>query len=163
MINKIKAITLVETLVYLALFGIFFITVMQFLFFLQGFQSNAESRLLLNQNSIFVSEHIKESLKDAKSIDLANSQLDQDLGKLRIIKNDNTYVEYSINSNRIEYTRELSGPIPLSKTIIGINKLRFQSITDQSGAKIIGLRVVLDIYINNKPEVSRLIETLYTL
>lgn len=163
MINKIKAITLVETLVYLALFGIFFITVMQFLFFLQGFQSNAESRLLLNQNSIFVSEHIKETLKDAKSIDLANSQLDQDLGKLRIIKNDNTYVEYSINSNRIEYTKELSGPIPLSKSIIGINKLRFQSITDQSGSKIIGLRVVLDIYINNKPEVSRLIETLYTL
>jgi hypothetical protein len=163
MIKKLKAITLVETLVYLALFGIFFITVMQFLFFLQEFESNAESRLLLNQNSIFLSEHLKETLKDTKSVDLANSQLDQDLGKLRIIKNDNTYVEYSINSNRIEYTKELSSPVPLSKSIIGINKLRFQAITDQSGSKIIAVRVVSDLYITNKPGVSRVIETLYTL
>ena len=161
--NKFKGITLVESLIYLALFGVFFLTVMQFLFYLQNFTNNAESRLLLNQNSIFISEHLKETFKNAKSIDTINSQLDQDLGKIRIQNNDNTYVEYLVNQNRIDFKDNLGNLIPLSQTKIGINKLNFQTITDQGGSKIISVRVILELYAKDKPEVNRLIEALYPL
>ena len=62
MTKKLKAITLTETVVYIAIFSIFMVILIQFFLSVQVNQDKVYKELELEMNQIFISNHLEETL-----------------------------------------------------------------------------------------------------
>jgi len=98
-----KAMTLVELVVYLALFGLIFLSIMQFVLATNQNNDTARGRNLIEKNAIFVLRHLEQSFSSVQTIDEVNSIFDVDQGKLILNTNEGTK-EYQISSGQLKYT-----------------------------------------------------------
>ena len=101
MLLKLKGITLVETLVYLALFGIIFTVMVEFSISIAQSNRSAELRQHLDRAKTFIIEHIDNSFLDTNSIDLNNSVFNNDQGKVRL--NNLGYFEYYLENGVLKF------------------------------------------------------------
>ncbi len=124
MIKNFKAITLIETLVYIAIFGIFMSILIQFFLSVQINQDKVYKELELEMNQIFVTNHFNELLGDVFAFDSENELffneqetleyrvLEEDLvlqvgGETRILTNNRV----SVKGIYFEEIRVLDGPV----------------------------------------------------
>lgn len=97
MIKKLKAITLTETLVYVAIFAIFMTTLIQFFLSIQINQDKVSKELELEMNRIFLTNHLESELKNNFAFDSENSQLDGNNDVL-FFKNENQTLAYNVTN-----------------------------------------------------------------
>ncbi len=62
MTKKLRAITLIETLVYISIFGMFMLILIQFFLSIQLNQDKIHKELELELNQIFITNHLRESV-----------------------------------------------------------------------------------------------------
>ena len=87
--NKVKGMSLIETIIYLALFGLIFATITQFSLSIAEANRNAEYKNAIEKNIIFIDEVISKSFEQSDAIDVNNSFFEQTNGKLKLTNSAN--------------------------------------------------------------------------
>ena len=101
--KKLKGITIAETLIYLALFGIIFIAIVEFFITMRENNIVTLEKINLEKVTIYLTNHISDAFKNSLGIDENNSVFAVDAGKIRILKT-GKYVEYSLQDNNLVYS-----------------------------------------------------------
>jgi len=101
--RKLKGITIVETLIYLALFGIIFIAIVEFFITMRDNNRITLEKINLEKVTIYLTNHMSDGFKNSLGIDGNNSNFSQDNGKVRILKN-GKYIEYSLQNDVLIYS-----------------------------------------------------------
>lgn len=101
--NRFKAMTLVELVVYLALFGLIFLSIMQFVLASNQNNDTARGRNLIEKNSVFLLRHLEQSFASIQSLDEINSVFDIDQGKL-VLNTSDGIKQYQISDTQLEYS-----------------------------------------------------------
>lgn len=105
-VKNIKSgFTLIESLVYVAIFGVVFTVIVQFSLNTQENNQIASLRKELGDLEVLVDASINESFKTTVSIDSTNSIFDSDNGSLILNLNDSTTVRYYLENNKIKVNR----------------------------------------------------------
>ena len=140
--KRFKAITLVESLIYLALFGLIFLAVMQFFITLRGNNQLTLEKANLEKVNTYLNNHFSDSFLNTLYIDETNSIFTNNNGRIRIVKAGG-YKEYSLNSGVLTYSDN-----GIIKTILDpdykIDKLRFDKILNEDNL-LQGIRIELKI------------------
>lgn len=157
--NK-KGITLVEMLLYIALFGMIFLSIFRFYFFVNESTQNAEELNEVIKSAIFINEHFATTFYESTDIDVVNSTFDADNGVLSLIKNGDVYT-YSIVGGKIQFNR--SGQVSdLTNSGVVVDKLRFERVNDGDGQPT-GAKVSVQITSAKNSSQYRNYETVYIL
>ncbi len=159
--NK-KGMTLIEVIVYLALFAIFFTTILRFVRVISEYNKIAEDRIIINQTSIFVAEHIKDIVENSLAIDTVNSDLSQPLSTVRLNKG-TSYVEYSIENSKLVFTEASTNQTILTPSQVGISLFELNPILNSDETQLLGIKAKITIYNFKTPKVNTTIETSYIL
>ncbi|HNW23708.1 MAG TPA: hypothetical protein PKH06_03030 [Candidatus Dojkabacteria bacterium] len=150
--NKLKGITLVETILYIGLFSIIIIIVLNFMLSTQEANQRTDNRLEINRVSEFVSKHINSSFNKNLSIDSTTSVFNDNQGVLSLIFIDGNR-QYTLTDSQISFDGTPITPttvsvtrfnlIPIYKgtdTIVGIKtEITFISKKDSSITETINL------------------------
>lgn len=133
-----KGFTLVETLVYIAIFTVFFATIIQFSLSIEESNRIANLRKLLSNNSIYLVNHINDTFSKSQVIEESLSIFDSNSSKI-YLRNGVTTFEYIKSQNQIVFKR--SG-VSSELNYDGVRLDRFvaNKITDNSN-DILGIRI----------------------
>lgn len=82
--KNFKGITLIEVVIYLALFGMFFLVMVQFFFFLGDSNQLSGESMKVDRAIIFLSQHFEDSFQNSEQIVTANTSFDVNIGQLAI-------------------------------------------------------------------------------
>ncbi|KXK08710.1 MAG: hypothetical protein QY330_00610 [Candidatus Dojkabacteria bacterium] len=157
---KLKAVTLVEAIIYLAVFGVLFLIVVQFMFSISEANSRSSLRNEIDRNVLFLTNHFQDNFAEATSINASLSQFANDNGVLRLTDN-GEYYEYRLNSGRVQFNRN-GVQNYLTMANIDINQLRFDRVEYLDGS-LTGARVTITLSSEEMPEVSRTYTTAFIL
>jgi competence protein ComGC len=153
-----KAFTLVETLLYLALFNVVFLSVIGFTIAITQNNRVAEYRNAVDKNTIFVTQHLQDAFSHANAVDAANSVYDTDNGRIRLIQATG-YKEYFIENNTLKVTNGLS-TYDLSDALASVSKLRVETVLSPTGSQT-GARITLRFVSKKYDTVSKEVSTYY--
>lgn len=158
--KKLKAITIFEVLVYLALFGIIFVAIVQFVIAVKDSNSMAEYRSELEKVNIYTMNHLNSSFSTANDISDADSVFSLDEGKIRLILT-SKYVEYYLDEGVLYYND--NGTIHnISNPDYIYSKLNLERI-ENNDAELKGIRCNLVISSIKDPTVSKDVTTSFIL
>jgi hypothetical protein len=132
----------VESVVYLGLFAIIFLVVMQYFFSISAQNEYAESSIETEKSVIFLSDHISNTFGEIHSIDASSSQFNLDDGLLVLFTDDTltTTVSYEIESDRIRFTDEASQQSYISDRNNEVTQFLIEQILN-SEDELVGVRV----------------------
>ncbi len=97
-----KAITLIETVIYLALIGSAFFLIVNFGFTIADFNRDAGVNNEIQQSLVFLNQHFEEHIELADSVDEAGSTLGVNPSTLALDDGAVTYI-YSIDSGNLTF------------------------------------------------------------
>ncbi len=159
--KKQKAITLVESVLYLALFGIFFVIVVQFAFTIG--QQNTKSDLdnTLNRGIIFVNEHLNDDFINALSVNSGLSTFGSNSGVLRLNMPASKYAQYSISSSRLQFS-DNGTTYYLTPQELTVSQFLLTRINNAAGTAV-GTQMTLTMSSNKYPEITDTYSTSYIL
>ena len=140
MVAKEQGITLIEVVIYLALFAILFVVVVEFTLAVSERNRNARARTEVERSLIFALEHIEDAFDNAQSIDAGSSIFHSDNGVL-VLTVSGEQVMYSLTADTLEYSRT-AGSFNLTGPRISVDVFRLEEILDESSA-VIGARITL--------------------
>ena len=139
LVNKTKGFSIIEVVIYLAIFtSLSIVVINSFLIVLSTFSTIRSNHDLLDSGSIAM-DRISHEVRQSKSIDTGKSLFDTNSGVLHLNSvNEGSYTEFSIVENNLNLLKddESIGDL-LAKNII-INKLIFRHIitTNSEAVKI---------------------------
>lgn len=158
--KKLKAITLVETIIYLVLFGIIFTTIFQFVFTIQDGNKKSLSMDILEKNRIFISQHLQDSFTNSTEIDDTLSTFENDRGVLRL-NHDAGYKLYNINDDRLQYSENgVNNYITPANTTL--TRFYLTPLTEVDGT-IVAIEISLTIETNTEYPDTVTLDSLYTI
>lgn len=155
-----NGVTLTETLIYIVLFGIIFLAIMQFLFTMNEGNRVATYRNEIDRSIIFLNEHLNDSFDLATSIDGTGSTFDNDSSILNLVTDEGT-VSYRLVNGTVIYNTN-SEDFLLTSPRTTTTKLLFQKILN-SDDELIGVRMTLEIESVFDSKSKKTIETSYAL
>lgn len=141
-VKEEQGVTLIETVVYLALFGLIFLSTMNFVLTVSENNRKAESRMYTQRGILFVQEHMTETVRSAWIINEENSVFDSDNGVLALNTVDGV-TSYQIVSGRLHYNCN-GRSVPVTNVRVVVSRLYFERILDPSD-NVVGVRVTMDV------------------
>jgi type II secretory pathway pseudopilin PulG len=136
------ALTLIEVIIYLALFAIIFSSIIQIVLSVSEANKNATQRIEVQRNSISFFNHIEKTFSKSNLIDRGASIFNQDQGRIRLTNQPNIYEYYLING-RIYYY-ENGAPYEMTNGQVYIEKFHLQEVVNNSN-QITGVKIYLEI------------------
>lgn len=158
--NKLKAITLIETIVYVAIFSMFMLTMMQFLISIQVNQDKVYKELELEMNRIFLTNHLEKTLRYNFNLEENTSVFDEN----------NSIGVFANNQEELIYRKE-EGELVLQKNL-NTTKLTNSKALIQSfnltpirteGNEITAIRINIDLAHRDNNRVTNNFSTLIRL
>lgn len=148
---NIKGMTLIEVVLYLAIFAMFFIVMINFFFFVQDSNQLSGETLKIDRSTILITQHFEDSFKQSDSVGI-NTIPDIDNGTLELLGD--VDVTYSILDSRLQFDNSESTK-PITRSDIQVTKFLLEEILDNSdtviGVKItVGIRSASDTTINSE-------------
>lgn len=126
MIKTKKAITLVEILIYLALFGVVFTIIVQFYIGVTQTNKYAEDEIDISNDILFIQSHLASSEFEAVSINETESIMGDDIGSVRFTF-DSGYVDYYLQNGNLLVDRD-GNVTQLSNNTLTVNQFRIDPI-----------------------------------
>jgi len=130
--------TLIEVIIYLALFSLIFLTIIQFTFSLSDYIDKNKKENEIARTIIYINEQIKNKFSSSNSIDPTQSNFSTSGGKLTLISDEGNYI-YQINEQRLEFDHNLELNY-LTPEVVNISNFQIEPIYDirdeLSGVKI---------------------------
>ncbi len=137
-----KGVSLIETILYLALFAIIFTSVVSFMLAVSENNRIAKARNRVESSMIFVTEHISESFDLATSIDVDETVFEDSSGVLTLVT-PSGLVEYSVDSGRLMYNSGGSST-PLTIPDIVVTNCYLEQVLDKT-SEVVGIRITFGI------------------
>ncbi|KXK27430.1 MAG: hypothetical protein TR69_WS6001000306 [candidate division WS6 bacterium OLB20] len=155
-----RAITLIETLVYLAVFGVMFTVVIAFM--LSVSESNRRSLVQneVERSVLFLFNHMEDTFNRASAINAGTSVFDNNNGVLHLTAGTDDYI-YRLDSQRIEFSEEGVDNF-ISSGELRVTQLRFEPV-ELSDGSLVGIRVVATYTSDKFPDVVREVESAFLL
>ena len=157
--NDGNGMTLIETVLYLALFALIFISVMQFSLAVAESNRAAVSRNKVEHTLIFVTEHLGLRFEEAQSINEGLTLLETNGGVLCLTSNGED-VTYSVSNGILQFSE--SGVVSaLSNSSVVVESFYLEEVLDNVD-QLVGIRLTLEIA-SKDGTYSDSIVTAYTL
>jgi hypothetical protein len=164
-IQKQKAmysgLSLMETLVYIGLFGMLFIVLVQFMLMVGDNNDDIAIRADSGIYKLYTLEHIEESVDWSATIDEANSVFDVDNGVLVLANGSNT-VKYELSNGDLVVQRDLDTPVVITPNGVIVTLFRLDQLYDIDSS-LIGVEVNLSYYMEDKPNITGNIKHVYRI
>jgi type II secretory pathway component PulJ len=162
--NKYIAVSLLETLVYIAIFSILFISVVQYLFIVSESSDTTQKRLELARFKLYAYQHLETSFEQAESIDTDLSTFEDNSGVLYLVdETGGTFtLEYSTNAGILEFSRDGGSAVELSSNNIVIDRLYFDEVYGLDST-LNGVQVDMDFHYKDKANITESITHIYNL
>lgn len=139
-IKKLRGMTLIEVVLYLAIFALFFIVMINFFFFVQDSNQLSGETLKIDRSVILLTQHFEDSFKRTNSVG-SGTVPNVDHGTLELIGDVN--VEYYWLDSRIYFDN--SGSInPITRNDVKVTKFLLEEILDNSDT-VIGVEITVEI------------------
>ncbi|WKZ24045.1 MAG: hypothetical protein QY312_00325 [Candidatus Dojkabacteria bacterium] len=155
--HRISAFTLVETILYLALFNIIFFSVITWAITLTQSNRNAEYRNAIEKNAIFVTEHLSDTFRRGRTVVEDESSFHTGQGSVRI-STDSDYFDYNVQNQRLRVNRN-GGTFLLTDPFVQVTEFRVQPVRNEG--EILGVRVRITFIAEKYPSVTKTIESYY--
>jgi hypothetical protein len=155
---KLKAFTLIETILYLALFNVIFFSVITWAISLSQSNRNAEYKNAVEKNAIFVSEHLNDSFRRGLSIDNANSTFNDPNGKVRVVF-ETGYFEYYRSNNVLKVTAG-AATHDLTDKFVLVTETHISPVLNDLGVAI-GAKIRVTLVAEKYPTITKTIESYY--
>ncbi len=160
--NGNKGVTLTETLIYIVLFGIIFLAIMQFLFTMNEGNRVATYRNEIDRSVIFLNEHLNDSFESAASIDDINSIFDSDNSKLYLYTGSGTTsINYRLENGNIILNKNAQDYL-ISSPRVEVTQFKLERILNADDA-LVGARMTLSIRSSFDEKSTKTVETSYAL
>lgn len=162
MSKRLKGVTLVEVLVYLALFGSFMLTIS--LFFTNISISNRDtlSRLQLQNNIIFITNHFSQFITKEYELDEAQSTLADNSSHVHLYNPTNSDINIYKMQNGELLEGDLSTETSLNYQGIKVDQFFVEKIIDSNNV-IQGIRITITLTDIDNTRLTETFETSYTL
>lgn len=138
--KSIIGMTLIEVLVYLAIFGLFFTVIINFFFFLQDNNERSGETLKIDRAVIFLTQHFDDSFEKATSAS-GSTVYNNTNGELYLLGSTN--VNYKLVTSKIQFN---DGVIDkqLTRGDLQVTKFLLEEIKDNSDT-VIGVEITVGI------------------
>jgi type II secretory pathway pseudopilin PulG len=156
-----KGFTLLETVVYLAIFGVVFITMVQFSFAMGTFSKRNEENILVERNTIFINEHIDSQFKIIQSIDANNSIFNNASGRLNIVTQ-NGAVSYYIQNNQL-FVAVGGNNYTLSTAGSEVTNFYLERVKSIKTGNLIGARLNMTLRSKSNPTITKVTQTSFII
>lgn len=157
---KIKGVSLVETILYISLFGIIFSGIMGFSLNIAELNRNANLRNNIERSAILLDEHITESFLVSDNIDRTVTEFNQDIGKIKIYKAGNSYLYYVYNGRMVIDRNGIQNY--LTGSDLTVSKFLIEEVLSPTGSTT-GVRISFDIRAANKANIIKSFRTYYSI
>ena len=151
--------TLIETTVYLALFGVAFLLIVEFGLRMSEYQRLSLNRTEIQKAVIVINQEFLSSIDTANSID-ATSEFDTNKGNL-ILNTDSGNVTFGVSNNKLIKT-DSTEQINLTSDDQIVSNFIFSEILSDEG-EIAGVSIDLTIQYAKNTNVSESLSTIYAL
>lgn len=139
---RYKAISLIESLVYLALFAIFFLSVIQFMMSMGSANRSAREKQQLETATMFVHNHLREQLEDAQVLVVGVDTFTVTIDSIDYV--------YSIVADELVVTSQTVTQ-QITPSFATVSNLTLTAITE--GVNDIGLEFSMDL-VSKKEDIS---------
>lgn len=131
--RRYKAITLVETIIYIGLLNMVVAAVIGLALVLINTDKHLEHANELERNAIFISNHLSESFSKTNTVDVTESVFDQDNGSLRITGYSGAYYDYAKTGGNLEINRNGTTTGLINQKQITVTRFKVTHIQTPSG------------------------------
>jgi hypothetical protein len=154
--NRLKGITLIETMLYIGLFSIIILIVLNFMLSTQESTIRNNKRGDVYKTSEFVIQHIEYSFNNALSISKDNSIFNSTLGVLELQFSEGSK-QYTLSNSTLYFDG-----VPITPPNISITK--FSLIPIYNGGDLpIAVKIDIDLVSKDDPKITDTINLLSTL
>lgn len=158
--KKLKAITIFEVLIYLALFGILFMSIVQFVIAVRDSNLMAETRSELEKASIYTMNHLNSNFALANDINSSESIFENDIGKIRLTLT-GKFAEYYITDG-VLYFNDNGTVHNITNPDYYFNRFNLEEI-ENNDAELKGIRCIIEIVSIKDATVKKVITTSFIL
>ena len=151
--NRLKGVTLIETMLYIGLFSIIMVIILNFMLSTQEATNRNNEKTNLNRTSVFLSQHISDSFSKTISINQDTSVFDSDQGVLTL-NFSSEGKQYTFIDSRIYFNN-----IPITPTSLSITQFKLEPVFKDLTA-LIGVKITISAYSEKVPELSETINIL---
>lgn len=144
--NKLKGITLLETLVYITLFSMILFVIVNFMLGTQETTRRTSQRNSIHQSAQFVKQHLDHSFQKVKDIKEDGSSFNNDNGVLSLAFLDGVKT-YRLSNNRIYFN-----DIEITPKNTRVTRLHFEPIYSKKN-KVMAVKVSARIISIAEPKV----------
>lgn len=157
--KRLSAFTLVEAILYLALFNIVFFSVITFTITLTQNNRSAEYKNAVEKNAIFVIEHLKDTFNQGSTIDEASSTFGNNNGKVRITTAGG-YRDYSVTSGTFLVQNGTTSH-NLTDSLVDVTMFLVEPVYDANNVAV-GARITMTLVAEKYPDtISKTIQSYY--
>lgn len=140
--SMFNGITLVESILYLALFAMIFVVIIQFSLSVSEGNRIAKDAANFELSTVSLSRHMQNTMKYVESIDDVNTVFENDNGHLYLLENGNTY-EYFLQNQQLYYSD--NGVVSkISTNENNVSKLNIEKVQLSDGT-VAGVRVTIRV------------------
>ena len=154
--NRLKGVTLVETMLYIALFAIIMVIVLNFMLSTQEATLRTNRRANIHQTTEFVAQHINYSFEKAISINSTNSTFGNNQGTLELVFTEGNK-QYQVLNSRLYFDGVPITPPNMSVITFSLDPIYKDTET------ITGIRTGVLIHLNDDADISDTINLLSIL
>ncbi len=154
--NRLKGITLIESLVYIGLFAIIIIMILNFMLSAQESTLKNIRKSNLHHSSTLVVQHFEDSFNSVQRVNDINSVFEDDNGRLELISETGAK-QYSLINSRIYYDG-----VAITPTSISVTKFHLEPVY-QGKEDILGVILKVDLISNKDNSLSERINMLFTI
>jgi hypothetical protein len=159
--RNILAFTLLETILYLALFGMIFTSIVQFGITMAENNRIAEYRNQVSRAATFITTDLLSKFKRGQSITAAQSIFDNDVGKVVLVQPSATYT-YTMASGRLTLG---NGTVTdyISSPDVTVTQFRVEPVyTPAPASALIGARITLGLRHSKSALSTQTLTSFYT-
>ena len=158
--RRIKGISLVETVLYVALFGVIFSAIIGFSLTIGESNRNANLRNSIERDAVFLDEHITESFLISDNIDKAVTIFNQNAGRIKIYSATNSFT-YSLSNGRLIINRN-GVQNYLTGTDVNVSEFLIEEVLSPTGTTT-GVRISFEINAVIKTNIKKSFQTYYSI
>jgi competence protein ComGC len=144
--NKLRGLTMLETVLYIGLFSAILFIIVNFMLTTQEANTRNKGSESLFRSRQFITQHINYTFEISDSIDESLSVFDSDNGELAIIK-DTTTKSYILQDSKI-----LFDGTPISSSDILVERFYITPIYEDT--ELIGVKIDIDIRDRDIPSLT---------
>jgi len=157
--KSFKAMSLIEVVVYLALFGVIFLLIIQFVIDTNKNNNFARHRNIIEKTSLFILRQLDLNVKPGIVLNEIESVFDSNQGKL-VFSKDSVVYQYYIQNDRLFFNEGTNNSEMLDPNM-KINAFLIEKVINND--QTVGLRITLELESISLDTVNKNVTTMYLI